>query len=147
MKCRIKIIINLSNRSSVTQSNFSSLTSSMAVPGKIRDMPPPPPPANHREPTYLLPPKPKPGPLDPLGPLAQVDFLSDFRAPQEVSGLRRTNEGPVGRISPRKTNQGPTRQIRVRRTNDESMPRRTNQDPRKIPISASSFLSFIIILF
>ena len=80
-----------------------------------------PPKANHRGPTYLLPPKPKPGLLDPLGPIAEVDFLSGFRAPrdgsapQEESGLYRTNPGPAGWT--RKTNQGPARQIRARKTN------------------------------
>ena len=77
-----------------------------------------PPKANHRGPTYLLPPKPKPGLLDPLGPIAEVDFLSGFRAPrdgsapQEESGLYRTNPGPRGmdpqdESGPRKTDQGP----------------------------------------
>ena len=87
-----------------------------------------PPKANHRGPTYLLPPKPKPGLLDPLGPIAEVDFFIRFqgpagqigprgtdRAPQEESGLYRTNPGPAGWT--RKTNQGPARQIWARKTN------------------------------
>ena len=83
------------------------------------------------------PPKPKPGLLDPLGPLAEVDFLSGFRAPrdgsgpQEESGLHRTSPGPAGWT--RKTNQGPARQIRARRTNQGSArqirARKTNQGP------------------
>ena len=31
-------------------------------------------------------PKPESGPLDPLGPLDEVDFLSGFRAPWDGSG-------------------------------------------------------------
>ena len=65
----------------------------MAVPGAFGPRPPPPK-ANHRGPTCLLPPsKPKPGPLDPLGPLAEVDFLSGFRAPRDGSGLREKHQG------------------------------------------------------
>ena len=85
----------------------------------------------------FLPSKPKPGLLDPLGPLAEVDFLSGFRAlrdgrtPQEESGLYRTNPGPAGWT--RKTNQGPARQIRARRTNQgparQIRTRKTNQGP------------------
>ena len=51
--------------------------------GGIRAMPPK---VNHSGPTYILPPKPEPGPLDPLGPLEEVDFLSGFRAPWDGSG-------------------------------------------------------------
>ena len=93
-----------------------------------------PPKANHRGPAYLLPPKPKPGLLDPLGPLAEVDFLSGFRTPRDGSGLagrirtlqnetgprwmdRKTNKGPARQIRARRTNQGPSRQIRARKTN------------------------------
>ena len=85
----------------------------------------------------FLPSKPKPGLLDPLGPLAEVDFLSGFRAlrdcsgPQEESGLYRTNPGPAGWT--RKTNQGSARQIRARRTNQgparQIRTRKTNQGP------------------
>ena len=118
-----------------------------------------PPMANHRGPTYLLPPKPKPGLLDPLGPLAEVDFYQvsgprgTDRAPQEESGLYRTNPGPAGWTC--KTNQGPARQIgapqdrsgpvrrikalrdksgtteRIRASQYESGPRRTDQDPER----------------
>ena len=70
----------------------------------------------------FLPSKPKPGLLDPLGPLAEVDFFIRFQGPagrigtpQEESGLYRTNPGPAGWT--RKTNQGPARQIRARKTN------------------------------
>ena len=53
------------------------------------------------------------------------------RAPQEESGLYRTNPGPAGWA--RKTNQGPARQIRARRTNQGSArqirARKTNQGP------------------
>ena len=65
-------------------------------------------------------PKPKPGLLDPLGPLAEVDFLSGFRALRD--GL-----GPAGRIralqngpGPRKTDQG---------SSDESGLRKRDQGP------------------
>ena len=64
--------------------------------GVIRAMPPPQ--ANHRRPTYLSTPRPKPGPLDQLGPLADFDFLPGFRAPRDGSGSRNTNQGPAGRI-------------------------------------------------
>ena len=81
-----------------------------------------PPKANHRGPTYLLPPKPKPGLLDPLGPIAEVDFFYQVSGPrgtdralQEESGLYRTNPGPAGWT--RKTNQSPARQIWARKTN------------------------------
>ena len=84
-----------------------------------------PPKANHRGPACIiifLPSKPKPGLLDPLGPLAEVDFFIRFQGPagrigtpQEESGLYRTNPGPAGWT--RKTNQGPARQIRARKTN------------------------------
>ena len=76
------------------------------------------PKANHRGPTYLLPPKPKPGLLDPLGPLAEVDFLSGFRAPQDGSG-------PVGRIRDLQNEPGP----RGMDPQDESGPRKTAQGP------------------
>ena len=76
----------------------------------------------------FLPSKPKPGLLDPLGPLAEVDFLSGFRALRDGSGPRRKNQGstertraprdgPVRQIRARRTNQGPARQIRARKTN------------------------------
>ena len=48
-------------------------------------------------PTCLLPPpQPKPCPLDTIGPLAVVDFLSGFRAPRDDSGPRGTNQDPSG---------------------------------------------------
>ena len=49
--------------------------------GGIRAMPP-----KGQSLTYILPPKPEPGPLDPVGPLDEVDFLSGFRAPWDGSG-------------------------------------------------------------
>ena len=51
--------------------------------GGIRAMPPnaQPPGAN----IYFAP-KPESGPLDPLGPLDEVDFLSGFRVPWDGSG-------------------------------------------------------------
>ena len=86
----------------------------------------------------FLPSKPKPGLLDPLGPLVEVDFFIRFQGPagrigtpQEESGLYRTNPGPAGWT--RKTNQGPARQIRARRTNQgparQIRARKTNQGP------------------
>ena len=74
--------------------------------------------ANHRGPTYILPPKPKPGLLDPLGPPAEVDFLSGFRAPRDGSG-------PVGRIRALQNEPGP----RGMGPQDESGPRKTDQGP------------------
>ena len=65
-------------------------------------------------------PHPKAGPLDPLGPLAAVDFLFSLGfqgpagrigAPREGSGFRRTNQAP------RRDGSGPARQLRTRRTN------------------------------
>ena len=105
-----------------------------------------PPKAKHQGPTYMLPPKPKPGLLDPLGPLAELDFLSVSGPRRKKSGLYRTNPGPAGWT--RKTNQGPARQIRARKTNQgpagqirdteriralqyESGPRRTDQGPER----------------
>ena len=82
--------------------------------GGIRAMPPK---ANHRGPTYILPLKPKPGFLDPLGSLAEVDFLSGFRAPQDGSG-------PAGRIRALQNEPGP----RGMDPQDESGPRKTDQD-------------------
>ena len=107
----------------------------------------------------FLPSKPKPGLLDPLGPLAEVDFLSGFRALRDGSGSRRKNQGstertraprdgPVRQIRARRTNQGPARQIRARKTNqgpagqirdhgtDQGLairigPRRTDQGPER----------------
>ena len=109
----------------------------VTVPGGGEAFGPCPSKANHRGPTYLLPPKPKPGLLGPLGPLAKVDFYQvsrprgTDRAPREESGLYRTNPGPAGWA--RKTNQGPARQTRARRTNQGSArqirARRTNQGP------------------
>ena len=67
--------------------------------------------ANHRGPTYLLPPKPKPGPLNRLGPLAEVDVLSGFRVRGKHQGPQ-NEPGPSGRIRARMTNQGPAGRIR-----------------------------------
>ena len=72
------------------------------------------------------------------GPLAEVDFFIRFQgpagrigAPQEQSGLYRTNPGPARWT--RKTNQGPEKQIRARRTNQgparQIRVRKTNQGP------------------
>ena len=77
-----------------------------------------PPKANHRGPTYLLPPKPKPGLLGPLGPIAEIDFLSGFRAPRDGSG-------PAGRIRALQNEHGP----RGMDPQDESGPRKTDQGP------------------
>ena len=95
---------------------------------------------------FVLTPKVKAGPLDPLGPQFEVDSLSDFRAsrdgsgpsgqiraPQDKPGPSRTNQGPAERIraslgqpEPRGANQGPA--VRIRVIWDGSGPRRTNQD-------------------
>ena len=63
-------------------------------------------------------PKPKPGLLDPLGPLAEVDFLSGFRA-------SRDELGPAGRIRVLQNEPGP----RGMDPQDESGPRKTDQGP------------------
>ena len=80
-------------------------------------------------------PKPKPGLLGPLGPLAEVDILSGFKAPRDGSGpagrirALQNEPGPRGmgpqdesgqtarQTRARRTNQGSARQIRARRTN------------------------------
>ena len=54
-------------------------------------MPPPPQSITGANISFAL--KRKPGPLDPLEPLAEVDFLSDF-----TSGPRGTDRGPAGSI-------------------------------------------------
>ena len=41
-------------------------------------------------------PQPEPDPLNPIGPLAVVDFLSGFRAPRNESGPRGKNQDPSG---------------------------------------------------
>ena len=80
----------------------------------------------------FLPSKPKPGLLDPLGPLVEVDFLSGFRAPQDGSGLvgriraLQNEPGPRGmdpqdESGPRKTDRG---------SQEELGPRETNQGPQ-----------------
>ena len=61
--------------------------------------------ANHRGPTYL--PQPKPGLLDPLGPLAEVDFLSGFRAPREAFRAPQDEPKPGGTDRGPKTNRDP----------------------------------------
>ena len=82
----------------------------------------------------FLPSKPKPGLLVPLGPLAEVDFLSGFRALRDGSGPRRKNQGSTERT--RAPQDGPARQIRARRTNQgigysarQIRARKTNQGP------------------
>ena len=98
---------------------------------------------------YIVwPPKPKPGPLDPLGPQAEVDFLSGFRVPREGSGsrgkhmgsaartwapldgVRKTNQGPAGLSRGHGTDQGPA--ILIRAPNVESGPRGTDQGPAEL---------------
>ena len=59
----------------------------------------------------FLPPKPKPGLLDPLGPLAEVYFLSGFRALRDGSGPRRKNQGSTEQT--RAPRDGPARRIRA----------------------------------
>ena len=75
--------------------------------GGIRAMPPM---ANHRGPTYIF--------LDPLGPLAEVDFLSGFKAPRDGSG-------PTGRVRALQNEPGPCGMD----PQDESGPRKTEQGP------------------
>ena len=89
-----------------------------------------PPKANHWGPAYiiiLLPSKPKPGLLDPLGPLAEVDFLSGFRALRDGSGPRRKNQGSTERT--RTPRDGPARRIRAPQDRSEPVGRiRAPQD-------------------
>ena len=66
--------------------------------------------------------------LDPLGHVAEVDFISGFRTPRNESGPLGKHQGSAGRTwaprggsRPRKTNQGPV---------DGSGSRGTNQGPR-----------------
>ena len=112
----------------------------MAVPGEaFGPCRPPTPPqrpitgGQHSQ--HRLSPKPKPGPLDPLGPLADVNFLSGFKAPRDGSGSRRMDQGSAGRIGtprdkagPRETDEGPAG--RSRAPQDESGTRGTNQSSR-----------------
>ena len=79
----------------------------------------------------------EPVPLDPLGPLAEVDFLSGFRAPSNESGPRGKHQGFAertraprdGSVTALKTNQDESRRIRVPQDRsgpqDESGPRGT----------------------
>ena len=83
-----------------------------------------PPKANHRGPAYIIifvPSKPKPGLLDPLGPLAEVDFLSGFRALRDGSGPRRKNQGSTERT--RAPRDGPARRIRAPQDRSEPVGR------------------------
>ena len=70
------------------------------VPGGGRGVRAMPPKTSHRGPAYIMPQKPKPALLNPLGHLAELDFLSDFRA-------RGTEQGPQDESGPRTTDQGP----------------------------------------
>ena len=91
---------------------------------------PPPPKANHGGQYVFWPPKPKPGPLDLIGPLylAEVDFLSGFRAPGG------TDQGPAGSTRALQNEPGPprgmgsARRIRAHNSQDRSGPRKTNQE-------------------
>ena len=76
--------------------------------------------------------------LDPLGPLAEVDFFYQVSGPRGTDRARRKNQGSTERARApagwtRKTNQDPARQIRARRTNQGSArqirARKTNQGP------------------
>ena len=66
----------------------------------------------------FLPSKPKPGLLDPLGPLVEVDFY-------QVSGPCGTDRDPAGRIRALQNEPGP----RGMDPQDESGPRKTDQSP------------------
>ena len=74
-------------------------------------------------------------PLDPLGSLAEVNFLSGFRGPQDRSGpagrsrAQRDKPSTTERIRARNTNQGPagwTRAPKIRAPQDESGPHGTD---------------------
>ena len=83
-----------------------------------------PPKANHRGPTYLLPPKPKPDLLDPLGPIAEVDFYQ-ISGPRGTDRAPRDGSGPAGRIRALQNEPRP----RGMDPQDESGPRKTDLDP------------------
>ena len=126
-----------------------------------------PPKFNHRWPIYLCPLQTRAGPLDPLGPLAEVDFLPDFRtppdgsgprgkhqgsAPMDEPGTRKTNRGVAGRIrapedesGPRRTYQGPAGRIRA--PQDESGPHVTNQDPPGRSRSPTPHIYILLIFY
>ena len=108
-----------------------------------------PPKADHRgHHIFCPPPKPMPGPLDPLGPLAEADFLSGFRVRREASRLCRTNpgsrdgpgparrvraphdrSGPAGKIRAPRDKSWPTERIRAPNTNEGTAGRiRTPKD-------------------
>ena len=71
------------------------------------------PKVNHRGPTYILPPKPEPGPLDPLGPLDEVDFLSGFRTPCDGLGPCGKHQGSAQRTRAPRDGSWPARRIRA----------------------------------
>ena len=75
--------------------------SSVTVPGVgDSDHAPPPRSITGNNISFAL--KLKPGPLDPLEPLAEVDFLSGF-----TSGPRGTDSGPAGSIRTLQNEPGP----------------------------------------
>ena len=75
----------------------------------------------------FLPSKPKPDLLDPLGPLAELDFLSGFRALRDGSGPRRKNQGSTERT--RAPRDGSARRIRAPQDRSEPVGRiRAPQD-------------------
>ena len=94
----------------------------VAVPGGGAFGPCPP---NHRGPTYLLPPKPKPGLLDPLGPIAEVDFFYQVSGPRGTDRAPRDGSGPAGRIRALQNEPRP----RGMDPQDESGPRKTDLGP------------------
>ena len=80
----------------------------------------------------FLPSKPKPGLLDPLGPLAKVDFLSGFRALRDGSGPRRKNQGSTeGTRAPR---DGPARRIRAPQDRSGPVGRIRAPQDRSVPV-------------
>ena len=99
----------------------------VAVAGDIRAMPPKGQSPGTSIYHNFLPSKPKPGLLDPLGLLAEVDFLSDFRALRDGSRPRRKNQGSTERT--RAPRDGPARRIRAPQDRSEPVGRiRAPQD-------------------
>ena len=86
-----------------------------------------PPKANHRGPTYS--PKTEAGALDPHGSLAEVDFLSGFRAPRDGSEPRGRHQGSAERTREPRDKSGPMERIRAPQY--KSGPRGTDQDPQR----------------
>ena len=93
------------------------------------------PPQGQSPGANIFPQKPKPGPPDPVAPLAEVDFLLGFRAPWEAQGpaertrAQRDGSRPAGRIRAPRDKSGSAKRIRAPQY--ESGPRGTDQDAER----------------